>query len=129
MARGGGEAAAALAARHGFEAAGHSVEIFDAAPPAAAGAASVVHLSTKGERHGRDDDGLCEARAEGARLRDGHVRAHKGDFGKFSMRDQLASKRWTILFFYPADSPSSERPNSLLWQSSMTGSRRWAPTS
>jgi NADH-dependent peroxiredoxin subunit C len=27
----------------------------------------------------------------------------KGDFGKFSLKDQLANKRWTILFFYPAD--------------------------
>jgi NADH-dependent peroxiredoxin subunit C len=27
----------------------------------------------------------------------------KGDFGKFSMKDQIASKRWTLLFFYPAD--------------------------
>lgn len=27
----------------------------------------------------------------------------KGDFGKFSLRDQIAAKRWSILFFYPAD--------------------------
>ncbi len=27
----------------------------------------------------------------------------KGDFGKFRLQDQLTSKRWTILFFYPAD--------------------------
>jgi peroxiredoxin (alkyl hydroperoxide reductase subunit C) len=27
----------------------------------------------------------------------------KGDFGKFSMKDQIFNKRWTILFFYPAD--------------------------
>jgi NADH-dependent peroxiredoxin subunit C len=27
----------------------------------------------------------------------------KGDFGKFSLRDQIANKRWTLLFFYPAD--------------------------
>jgi NADH-dependent peroxiredoxin subunit C len=27
----------------------------------------------------------------------------KGDFGKFSLADQIAKKRWTILFFYPAD--------------------------
>jgi peroxiredoxin (alkyl hydroperoxide reductase subunit C) len=27
----------------------------------------------------------------------------KGDFGKFSLRDQVANKRWTLLFFYPAD--------------------------
>jgi hypothetical protein len=27
----------------------------------------------------------------------------KGDFGKFSLKDQIANKRWTILFFYPAD--------------------------
>jgi peroxiredoxin (alkyl hydroperoxide reductase subunit C) len=27
----------------------------------------------------------------------------KGDFGKFSMKNQIANKRWTILFFYPAD--------------------------
>lgn len=27
----------------------------------------------------------------------------KGDFGKFSLSDQIARKRWTILFFYPAD--------------------------
>ena len=26
-----------------------------------------------------------------------------GDFGKFSLKDQIAKKRWTILFFYPAD--------------------------
>ena len=27
----------------------------------------------------------------------------KGDFGKFSLQEQLANKRWTVLFFYPAD--------------------------
>ena len=27
----------------------------------------------------------------------------KGDFGKFSLKEQIARKRWTILFFYPAD--------------------------
>jgi peroxiredoxin (alkyl hydroperoxide reductase subunit C) len=27
----------------------------------------------------------------------------KGDFGKFSLQEQLSKKRWTILFFYPAD--------------------------
>ena len=27
----------------------------------------------------------------------------KGDFGKFSMQGQIQNKRWTILFFYPAD--------------------------
>ncbi len=27
----------------------------------------------------------------------------KGDFGKFRMQDQIKNKRWTILFFYPAD--------------------------
>ena len=27
----------------------------------------------------------------------------KDDFGKFSLAEQLAKKRWTILFFYPAD--------------------------
>jgi peroxiredoxin (alkyl hydroperoxide reductase subunit C) len=27
----------------------------------------------------------------------------KDDFGKFSLADQIARKRWTILFFYPAD--------------------------
>jgi hypothetical protein len=27
----------------------------------------------------------------------------KEDFGKFSMKDQIARKRWSILFFYPAD--------------------------
>lgn len=26
-----------------------------------------------------------------------------GDFGKFRLQDQLDRKRWTILFFYPAD--------------------------
>jgi peroxiredoxin (alkyl hydroperoxide reductase subunit C) len=26
-----------------------------------------------------------------------------GDFGKFRLADQQAKKRWTILFFYPAD--------------------------
>jgi NADH-dependent peroxiredoxin subunit C len=25
------------------------------------------------------------------------------EFGKFSLRDQVARKRWTVLFFYPAD--------------------------
>ncbi len=25
------------------------------------------------------------------------------DFRKLHLRDQLAAKRWTILFFYPAD--------------------------
>jgi len=27
----------------------------------------------------------------------------KGDFGKFHLSDQIQNKRWTILFFYPAD--------------------------
>ena len=27
----------------------------------------------------------------------------KDDFGKFSLADQIANKRWTVLFFYPAD--------------------------
>ena len=27
----------------------------------------------------------------------------KGGFGTVSLQEQLASKRWTILFFYPAD--------------------------
>jgi NADH-dependent peroxiredoxin subunit C len=27
----------------------------------------------------------------------------KGDFGTFRLRDQIANKRWTLLFFYPAD--------------------------
>ncbi len=27
----------------------------------------------------------------------------KGDFGKFSLGDQMAARRWSILFFYPAD--------------------------
>ena len=27
----------------------------------------------------------------------------KDDFGKFSLAQQIARKRWTILFFYPAD--------------------------
>ena len=26
-----------------------------------------------------------------------------GEFGAFSLREQLKNKRWTILFFYPAD--------------------------
>ncbi len=26
-----------------------------------------------------------------------------GDFGQISLQDQMARKRWTILFFYPAD--------------------------
>ena len=27
----------------------------------------------------------------------------KGDFGSFSLASQIEKKRWTILFFYPAD--------------------------
>ncbi len=27
----------------------------------------------------------------------------QGDFGKFSLQEQIRRKRWTILFFYPAD--------------------------
>jgi peroxiredoxin (alkyl hydroperoxide reductase subunit C) len=27
----------------------------------------------------------------------------KGDFGAFRLSDQIAAKRWSILFFYPAD--------------------------
>jgi alkyl hydroperoxide reductase subunit AhpC len=27
----------------------------------------------------------------------------KGDFGTFSMAGQIEKKRWTVLFFYPAD--------------------------
>ena len=27
----------------------------------------------------------------------------KDDFGKFRLQDQTAGKRWTVLFFYPAD--------------------------
>ncbi len=26
-----------------------------------------------------------------------------GEFGKISLAEQVAKKRWTILFFYPAD--------------------------
>ncbi len=26
-----------------------------------------------------------------------------GDFGQVSLPEQIAKKRWTILFFYPAD--------------------------
>jgi peroxiredoxin (alkyl hydroperoxide reductase subunit C) len=26
-----------------------------------------------------------------------------GDFGAFSLQEQIKNKRWTILFFYPAD--------------------------
>ena len=27
----------------------------------------------------------------------------KGEFGKFHLQDQVNAKRWTVLFFYPAD--------------------------
>ena len=27
----------------------------------------------------------------------------KEDFGKFRLQDRIENKRWTILFFYPAD--------------------------
>ena len=27
----------------------------------------------------------------------------KGEFGKFSLQEQIKNKRWTVLFFYPAD--------------------------
>jgi len=27
----------------------------------------------------------------------------KGEFGKFSLAEQIKNKRWSILFFYPAD--------------------------
>ncbi len=27
----------------------------------------------------------------------------KNDFGRFRLQDQIDRKRWTILFFYPAD--------------------------
>jgi NADH-dependent peroxiredoxin subunit C len=27
----------------------------------------------------------------------------KDDFGRFLLEEQIAKKRWTILFFYPAD--------------------------
>jgi peroxiredoxin (alkyl hydroperoxide reductase subunit C) len=27
----------------------------------------------------------------------------KDDFGAISLADQMAQKRWTVLFFYPAD--------------------------
>ncbi len=27
----------------------------------------------------------------------------EGDFGEFSLSSQIEKKRWTILFFYPAD--------------------------
>ena len=27
----------------------------------------------------------------------------KGDFGSFSLASQIKKKKWTILFFYPAD--------------------------
>lgn len=29
--------------------------------------------------------------------------ASKGDFGEIGLETQMASKKWTILFFYPAD--------------------------
>jgi NADH-dependent peroxiredoxin subunit C len=27
----------------------------------------------------------------------------KGEFGKFTLREQMDKGRWTVLFFYPAD--------------------------
>jgi alkyl hydroperoxide reductase subunit AhpC len=27
----------------------------------------------------------------------------KGDFGEISLAEQKAAKKWTVLFFYPAD--------------------------
>jgi len=27
----------------------------------------------------------------------------KGDFGEISLETQMANKKWTLLFFYPAD--------------------------
>ncbi len=27
----------------------------------------------------------------------------KGKFGNFRLADQISKKRWTVLFFYPAD--------------------------
>jgi NADH-dependent peroxiredoxin subunit C len=27
----------------------------------------------------------------------------RGEFGAFSLEEQLKNKRWTVLFFYPAD--------------------------
>src|ERR671923_1207551 len=58
----------------------------DAAPRAAAGDGPAVHLSTKGERHGRNDDGddtaADQAGAAGARLRAHDIRAVEGRLRK-----------------------------------------------
>jgi NADH-dependent peroxiredoxin subunit C len=27
----------------------------------------------------------------------------RADFGRFTLQEQLAKQRWTVLFFYPAD--------------------------
>jgi hypothetical protein len=53
----------------------------------------------------------------------------KGEFGKFSMQDQIKNKRWLSSSSIPRISRSSERPNSLLWQSSTIASSKWAATS
>ena len=53
----------------------------------------------------------------------------KGDFGKFSLQDQIRTSAGRSSSSILRISPSSERPNSLLWQSSMTASSRWAATS
>ena len=52
----------------------------------------------------------------------------KSDFGEYSLAKTKEAKRWSILFFYPADFTLFERRNLLLWQSSMSGLPAWAPT-
>jgi NADH-dependent peroxiredoxin subunit C len=42
----------------------------------------------------------------GAKVSDFEIETYeaaKGDFDKFSLKQQMDKKRWTILFFYPAD--------------------------
>lgn len=51
-------------------------------------------------------DQLTQGLRLGQKVPDFHLDVYdpvKDDFGTFSLAEQMAKKRWTILFFYPAD--------------------------
>jgi alkyl hydroperoxide reductase subunit AhpC len=57
----------------------------------------------------RRTSAMCETAAAlklGQKIPDFEVETYdplRDDFGSFRLRDQISKKRWTILFFYPAD--------------------------
>src|SRR3990172_8323029 len=74
---------------------------------------SILRVPRTGSPHPRDTRRRYAAMSEtlgglklGQKVPDFELTTYdpvKGGFGEFRLQDQLANKRWTILFFYPAD--------------------------